>query len=147
MPSRWICESCAALTGTKDQKHQEGGSDNANDDEDQSRAGEARSLLRWWSRRFHLRLDADCGLGGGFGKELPHGAGYFFEVGFESEVACIQKLDDGVGVIACIGFCAWRNEEPVVLAPDRGIETMMWGSHAGGARRAHPPGGFAGRRR
>ena len=94
-----------------------------------------------------MRLDADCGLGGGFGKELPHGAGYFFEVGFESEVACIQKLDDGVGVIACIGFCAWRNEEPVVLAPDRGIETMMWGSHAGGARRAHSPGRLRGRRR
>jgi hypothetical protein len=108
-----------ALTGTKDQKHQEGGSDHADDDEDQSWAGEARSLLRWWNRRFHWRLDADRGVGGGFGKEVPHGSGYLFEVGFEGEVACVQKLHGGVGVIARRGFRAWRDEERVVLAPDR----------------------------
>jgi hypothetical protein len=46
------------LAGTKDQEHNEGGSDNANDDVDQSRAGEAGSLLRWRDRGFHPRLDA-----------------------------------------------------------------------------------------
>jgi len=51
-------ESRAALAGVEDQKHEEGGGDNGNDDEDQGRTGEARSLLRWWNGRFHLRLDA-----------------------------------------------------------------------------------------
>jgi hypothetical protein len=79
-----------ALAGTKNQKHQEGGSDHAHDDEDQSGAGEARSLLRWWSGRFHSRLDAGGGPGDGFGKEeVPHGGGYLFKVGLEGEVACV----------------------------------------------------------
>jgi hypothetical protein len=38
--------ACAVLTWMKHQKHQEGGSDNADDDEDQNRAGEARPFLR-----------------------------------------------------------------------------------------------------
>ena len=97
---------CDALSGTKDQKHQEGGSDDANNDEDESRAGEARSLLRWWNGRFHLRLDAGGGSTGDLGKEVPHGGGYLLEVGFEGEVACVQKLNGGIGVIARIGFCA-----------------------------------------
>jgi hypothetical protein len=88
---------CDALSGTKDQKHQEGGSDNANNDEDQSRAGEARSLLRWWNGRFHLRLDAGCGPSGDLGKEVPHGGGYLLEVDFEVEVACVQKLNGRAG--------------------------------------------------
>ena len=53
--------ACAGLFGTKDQKHNEGGNDNANDDVDQDRAGKARSLLRRRDRRFHARLDADGG--------------------------------------------------------------------------------------
>ena len=41
-----------------------------------------------------------------FGEEVPHGGGYLLEVGFEGEVACVQKLNGGIGVIARVGFCA-----------------------------------------
>jgi hypothetical protein len=80
-----LARSCAALAGTKDQKHHEGGSDNANDDVNQDWAGEARSLLRWWNRRFHSRLDADFGPGGGFGEELSHGGGCLLDLGFQAK--------------------------------------------------------------
>jgi hypothetical protein len=81
------------LTRTENQKHQEGGSDDANNDEDQSRAGEACSLLRRWNRRFHLRLDAGCGRRDDFDKEVAHCGGYLLEADFEGEVACVQKLN------------------------------------------------------
>ena len=63
-------------------------------------------------------LDAGCGSSGDLDKEVPHGGGYLLEVGFEGEVACVQKLNGGIGVIARIGFCARRDEERIVLAPD-----------------------------
>jgi hypothetical protein len=49
------------LAGTKDKEHNEGGSDNTNDDVDQDWTGKAGSLLRWRGGRFHLCLDADEG--------------------------------------------------------------------------------------
>jgi hypothetical protein len=48
----------AGLAGTKDKEHNEGGSDNRDDDVDQGWAGKAGSLLRWRGRRFHSCLDA-----------------------------------------------------------------------------------------
>jgi hypothetical protein len=83
-------ESHVALAWTKDQKHHESGSDNANDDVDQGRAG-ALSLLRGRSRRFHACLDADRTPGGGLGEELSHGGGYLFNVGFKSEVSRVVE--------------------------------------------------------
>jgi hypothetical protein len=47
-------------------------------------------------------LDADRSSGGGLGEslgeELSHRNGDLFDVSFEGEVACIEKLDSGVGV-------------------------------------------------
>ena len=68
-----LVRACVALVRAKNQKHNEGGDDDADDNEDQGWAGVTRSLFRWPNRRVHAWLDADSSPCGGLGKELPHG--------------------------------------------------------------------------
>jgi hypothetical protein len=75
-----ICCVRAGLAGTKDKKHNEGGSDNPHDDVEQSGARKARFLLRWRGRRFHSRLDADRELDGGFRQDCVRAQGGYLSV-------------------------------------------------------------------
>src|SRR5215472_7035893 len=54
-----------------------------------------------------------------FLQKISHRNGDFLDVGFECEVTSIEKLHGCVRVIASEGLCSRRNEERIVLAPDR----------------------------
>jgi hypothetical protein len=101
-----LCESAALLSGTKNEKHKEGGDDDADDDEDQGWAGETRPLLRRWGRRRHFQLDADLCFCGSFGEELPHGRSIFSEAG---GAVFLQ------GVLANCGGRSWFFDGEIVV--------------------------------
>jgi hypothetical protein len=92
-----LVRACVALAGGKDQKHNEGGNDNANDNGDQGRAGEACSLFRWWDRRFHAWLDADWHSHGDFLKTLRMG----ILEGFLRKPVAMTWFFDGEIVVGC----------------------------------------------
>src|SRR6516164_368448 len=53
------------------------------------------------------------------GQELADRRADFAGVGFEREVAGIEEVDFSVGQVTLEGFGARRNEERIVLTPDR----------------------------
>src|SRR5689334_16188527 len=60
-----------------------------------------------------------CRLLNNLAEEIPHRSRNFLPMSFQREVAGIEQADLRVGEIALIGFRPRRQEERVVLAPDR----------------------------
>src|SRR5438128_6841261 len=65
--------------------------------------------VRLGSRGFHLELPP---------QEVTNGTGDFLMMCFQSEVASFIEAHFGAGNVAFEGFCARRQKERIVLAPD-----------------------------
>jgi len=80
----------------KDKKHNKAAGNNADDNEEQGRAGVACSLFRRWNGRFHVGLDAGSLYSVLFFEELSHSGGGQLEVGFERPMTRNRTVDGNI---------------------------------------------------